>query len=483
MPCRRPGRAGPWTALLPTALILTGVAITACGRTRDTGPPAIPPGTLAPVDADASRLGGPATVRDDGINSFGHPAPVLAALERRAFAVGNAFFKDNWVTAPASTEGRDGLGPLFNARSCSSCHLRDGRGRPPRTDERAPSGLLLRLGVAHGAGADAPHPVYGGQLQDRAILGVEPEAAIRIRQQRVSGRFADGMAYELLLPSYEIVDPHYGPIGDDVRVGPRVAPQVIGLGLLESVPEADIASRADPWDADRDGISGRAHYVASRRHGRPMLGRFGWKATQPTLEQQVAAAFVHDIGITSSLFRDEVISVAERDTIRFVSGGDPELDDHTLERVTFYCQTLAVPAQRHAEDPGVRRGRYLFGAVGCDACHTPELTTGEDAAVGALRNQAFRPYTDLLLHDMGEALADGKRDGDAAPREWRTPPLWGIGLFEVVSGHTRYLHDGRARNLTEAVLWHAGEAQRTRDAFLELGADDRRALVAFLESL
>jgi CxxC motif-containing protein (DUF1111 family) len=440
------------------------------------------------VDDDAARLGGAATVHDDGINAFGYPAPVATARERRAFAVGNAFFKDNWVTAPASTEGRDGLGPLFNARSCSSCHPRDGRGRPPQPGERTPSGLLLRLGVASGTGGDVPHPVYGGQLQDRAILGVLPEAGFRIELDSIPGRFADGTEYELLAPRYEIIDPRYGPIGGepigkDLRVGPRVAPQVIGLGLLEAVPEAVIVARADPGDADRDGISGRAHYVASRRHGRLMLGRFGWKATQPSLEEQIAAAFVHDIGITSSLLRDEILSAPQRAAISFVSGGDPELSDHKLERITFYCQTLAVPAQRRVEDVDVRRGRYLFAAVGCDSCHTPELTTGDGAAVGALRNQVFRPYTDLLLHDMGEALADGKRDGEAMPSEWRTPPLWGVGLIEVVNGHTRYLHDGRARDLTEAVLWHAGEAQRARDAFRELGGDDRRALVAFLASL
>jgi CxxC motif-containing protein (DUF1111 family) len=474
----RAGRVAPLAALLVAVVALRG-----CAGNRQPGRSVVEPGAPAPVAADAAQLGGPATVDDAGIHAFGYPAPVLTARERRVFAVGKAFFEDNWVTAPASTEGRDGLGPLFNARSCSSCHLRDGRGRPPRPGERAPSGLLLRLGVAGGEGGDAPHPVYGGQLQDRAILGVEPEAGFRIRLEPIPGRFADGSAYELLAPRYEIVDPRYGPVGADLRVGPRVAPQLVGLGLLEAVPEAAILARADPGDADRDGISGRAHSVASRRHGRPRLGRFGWKATRPSLEEQIAAAFVHDIGITSSLFRDEILSDPERAAIRFVSGGDPELADPKLERITFYCQTLAVPAQRRAQDEEVRRGRALFGALGCESCHTPELTTGDGAAVGALRNQVFRPYTDLLLHDMGEPLADGKRDGDATPREWRTPPLWGIGLIERVSGHTRYLHDGRARDLREAVLWHGGEAQRARDAFRRLSAEDRRAVVAFLRSL
>ena len=472
-----------WRRALLPVLLLSALAVSACHRARQPDRNAIEPGTSAPVDTRAARLGGPATVHEDGIRAFGRPAPVLTSRERRAFAVGNAFFEHSWVTAPASTEGRDGLGPLFNARSCSSCHVRDGRGRPPLPGERAPSGLLLRLGVAGPRGRDVPHPTYGGQLQDRAILGVLPEAGFRIGLEPIPGRFADGTPYLLLAPRYEIVAPRYGAIAEDLRVGPRVAPQVIGLGLLEAVPEAAIVARADPDDADRDGISGRPHLVESRRHGRPMLGRFGWKATQPSLEEQIAAAFVHDIGITSSLFRDEIVGAAQRGAIRFVSGGDPELAEHKLERITFYCQTLAVPAQRGAAHADVRRGRLLFGAIGCESCHTPELITGDGAAVAALRDRVIRPYTDLLLHDMGERLADGKHDGDASPREWRTPPLWGIGLIEVVNGHTRYLHDGRARDLTEAVLWHGGEAERAREAFRALEAADRRALTAFLSSL
>ena len=432
--------------------------------------------------AAAGRSGGAATVEDAGINAFGHPAPALTREERREFAVGNAFFKDNWVEAPSSTAGRDGLGPLFNARSCSSCHLRDGRGRPPLLGDPESAGLLLRLGRATD-GPDEPDPDYGGQLQDHAIGDVKPEGRIVIETTARAGRFADGERYELLAPQYAIADAAYGPLGADVRLGPRIAPALIGLGLLEAIPEASLLARADPDDSDGDGISGRAHWVVSQRTHARALGRFGWKATQPTVEEQTAAAFLGDIGITSGLFPDEATTAAERAAFTKPSGGQPELDDHKLERVTFYSRVLAVPARRDADRADVRRGEALFGSLGCAACHVAEQRTGDVAVVPSYRDQLIRPYTDLLLHDLGQDLADGKRDGDAAPSEWRTPPLWGIGLVSAVNDHTRFLHDGRARDLEEAILWHGGEAQRAQESYRALAKTDRAAVLAFLGSL
>jgi CxxC motif-containing protein (DUF1111 family) len=440
------------------------------------------PDELAPLVEGEELLGGAASVDDDGQNAFSYPARVLTAKERRAFAVGNAFFKDNWVMAPASAAGRDGLGPLFNARSCSGCHLRDGRGRPLLPGETASAGLLLRLGVP-GESSDLPHPIYGGQLQEYAVHGVPAEASFSIRLTAVSGVFGDGQTYELEAPHYEITDPAFGPLGEDLRVGARVAPQMIGLGLLEAVPESALVALADPDDADGDGISGRAHMVHSLRHDRAMIGRFGWKATQPTVEEQVAGAFVNDIGITSVLHRNEVVTGAEREQIEFASGGAPEMSEHKLQRVTYYSQTLAVPVRRHVADPTVRRGKLLFDEIGCAACHVSELRTGTAYEIPAYRDQLIRPYTDLLLHDMGVELADTKHDGAATPREWRTPPLWGIGLIDEVNGHTRFLHDGRARNLSEAVLWHGGEGEESRERYRKLSARDRNAVIAFLESL
>ncbi len=423
-------------------------------------------------------LGGDATVHVTGQGAFSYPVPTLSALERRAFAVGNAFFKDNWIAAPASAEGRDGLGPLFNARSCSGCHLRDGRGRPPEPGEDVATGLLLRIGVA-AQGADQAHPSYGGQIQDQALPGIAPEGRIQITYREIPGVYADGMPFKLQAPSYTIADPAYGPLGETVKLGPRVAPQMIGLGLLEAIPTADLVAAA----TEREGVSGRVHWVRDRRSGERVPGRFGWKATEATVEQQVAAAFVNDIGITSILFPDEAVAGDQLAADVYVSGGDPELSDHKLQRVTFYSAVLGVPAQRDVDAPEVRRGAELFDSVACTACHRPSWTTGPSELHGGLASQVIHPYTDLLLHDMGSALADGKRDGDAQPTEWRTPPLWGIGLFEATNGHTRYLHDGRARSLEEAVLWHGGEAKASRERFVKLPSAEREALLAFLGSL
>ncbi|MFN3244694.1 MAG: di-heme oxidoredictase family protein [Planctomycetota bacterium] len=432
-----------------------------------------------PASASVERLGGVATVDDTGGNAFGFPARVLDRKQRRRFLVGNSFFKQNWVEAPASASQRDGLGPLFNARSCSSCHLKDGRSAPPRADEHDRHGLLIRIGVRRAHGPDAPHPHYGGQVQDASVQGVAAEARVAIRYREVHGHYQDGQPFTLLQPEYELQDLRYGELGDDATIGPRVAPQLVGLGLLEAVPVAVLARRADPNDTNRDGISGRVPYLDAAR---TIVGRFGWKASEPTVRSQTAAAFVNDIGITSAVQPREAVTTTQRATVT-VDEAEPEIRTATFDKVVFYTQALAVPAQRDADDPQVQRGHALFEAYGCASCHAPTLETGDDAFVEAYRNQRFHPFTDLLLHDMGAGLADQKRDGDAQPSEWRTPPLWGIGLVETVNGHTRLLHDGRARDLAEAILWHGGEASGAREFFRRAPAGDRAALLAFVRSL
>lgn len=432
---------------------------------------------LAWATDGSARLGGPATVEVDGPTAFSLPMPGLSREDRRAFSVGNALFRDNWVVAPASAEGRDGLGPLFAASSCSACHQDDGRGVPPTEGAGVGRGWIVLLSPDDRDGE--PHPVYGPQLQDQAIPGVRPEARVVVRPQPTAGRYPDGTAFVLERWELAIEDPAYGPLGP-VRTSLRVGPQVIGGGLIEAVDDANILAREDPGDRDGDGISGRAHRVGGAA-GR--VGRFGWKATQASLEDQVQAAFHGDVGITSPRFPDEQLSVPQQDRVREPSGGSPEIDAAKVARVAHYCRVLAVPAQRSPADPQVIRGREAFARAGCTACHVPELRTGTGSPIEALRGVAFRPYTDLLLHDMGDGLADGRRDGDASGREWRTPPLWGIGLVPTVNGHSRYLHDGRARSLEEAVLWHGGEARRSRDAFMAMESAERAALLAFLGSL
>ena len=460
-------------ALATAGLLLAASLLSAC----------IPGGDDIDLDeVYAEALGGDTTAYTSGTNAFELSARNLTNEERRTFEIGDSFFTQNWVAAPASTEARDGLGPTFNAQSCSSCHANDGRARPPSGDDDPVRGLLLRLSVP-GDDGPAPEPVYGGQLQDRAIIGVEVEGVIGIEYEEVPGSYPDGTAFSLRKPTYSVQDPAFGPVDPNVMISPRIAPAVMGMGLLEAIPEERIRGLADPDDSDGDGISGRPNEVWDIRRGENVLGRFGWKANQSTVEQQSAGAFRGDIGITSNLFPDENCTSVQEACATAINGGTPEVPDDRLGKVAFYVQTLAVPAMRDFEEPEVERGARLFVKANCSGCHTPRHVTGESHAIPALREQVIFPYTDLLLHDMGEGLADNRPDGLATGTEWRTPPLWGIGLVETVNRHTMFLHDGRARNLEEAILWHGGEALESRNQFMGMPKSDRDALLRFLRSL
>jgi CxxC motif-containing protein (DUF1111 family) len=427
--------------------------------------------------------GGDTTVFDATNFAFSYHARNLDDAGESAFFVGNSFFKDNWVAAPASTEGRDGLGPLFNARSCSGCHAFDGRAAPPQPGEAA-LGLLVRLSVPGVAadGGPVPEPIYGGQVQPLAIADVPAEGAITIAWTEEPGEYGDGTAYSLRRPTLGF-EALLGPLAADAMTSPRVAPHMIGLGLLEAIAEQDILSREDPDDDDDDGISGRANRPWDPVTGAPGLGRFGWKANQVGMVQQVTGAFLGDMGITGALHPMQECSPVQSACASATTGGDPELSELIADRVTYYSATLAVPARRDVDDPDVLAGRELFGTLGCDGCHVPDWTTSSSAIDSALQGQHIWPYTDLLLHDMGEGLADGRPDYDASGMEWRTPPLWGLGLVPVVNGHDTLLHDGRARGFAEAILWHGGEAEAAREGFRLLSADERASLLRFLESL
>jgi CxxC motif-containing protein (DUF1111 family) len=435
-----------------------------------------------------AQSGGDATLAIANENAYARAVPTIPPEDLRKFTFGNRIFNTNWVAAPASVDVFDGLGPVFNRVSCSACHTRDGRGRPPETEGAPLESMLIRLSVPgvgeHGDVKPLPH--YGEQLNEKALPGVPAEGRTVVRFTERSGKYPDGTAYSLLVPRYEFTDLAFGPLPAEAMISPRVAPPVFGLGLLEAVPEAEILSREDANDADHDGVSGRANRVWDRVNGRTALGRFGWKANQPSLRQQNAAAANGDIGITTRLFPSE--NIADGQTAAAAAptgsqGGEPEMKDDFFSRLTFYVQTLAVPAARNIEDPKVRTGAELFARAGCAACHTPALRTGEYPDVPELSNQTIHPFSDLLLHDMGKDLADGRPDFAADGQEWRTPPLWGIGLTQVVNRHTRFLHDGRARSLEEAVLWHDGEAHAARERFMRLTRKQRGALLAFLENL
>ena len=496
-PWPRPQR-GYWRFSALAAAILGALVLLALERFQS--PDAAPP------DAAEALPGGRATRSMGGQVTFLEPVPDLPIDQRLSFYSGGSFFRQAWVIAPSSTTLRDGLGPLFNARSCVGCHVGGSRGRPPQEPGEPMMSLTLRLGlpgVEPHAGT-VPEPAYGDQLQilgialtekgglspgDRAaeVHGPVAEGSGEVAYGVRRGRYADGEAWELRVPSYNIRDLAYGPLHPDTRLSPRIAPPLPGMGLLDAIPDQAVAAAADPEDADGDGISGRVNRVWDRAERRSAPGRFGWKASQPTLLQQAAAAFRNDIGITSALYPSETCTPEQEACRNARNGRGPgtphEISDSTLASTTRFLRLLPVPKRRNPDDPYVLTGRRLFHRLGCAACHVPRHVTGEVAGFPELSNQVIWPYTDLLLHDMGEGLADDRREFEATGREWRTPPLWSLAWSKRISGHESYLHDGRARNLSEAILWHGGEAGTAQQAFVNLARPERQALLAFLESL
>ena len=431
------------------------------------------------------QLGGDGTRPIASNNAFALQTPNSPKRHQRPFSFGNRLFNTNWVEAPGSVKAFDGLGPMFNRVSCSGCHTKDGRGRPPENNQGPMDSMLLRISIPgkDTTGGVMPHPTYGDQISERAILHVAPEGRAEISYTELSGAYADGEAFSLRKPQYFISDLKYGNLGNDVMISPRVAPVMIGLGLLQSMPEETLLALADPDDRDGDGISGRPNEVWDSVAKKKTLGRFGWKANQPNLHQQNAGAAVGDIGIATSLANGQNCTAEQTDCANAINGGAPEMSDEFLEKLTLYTMTIAVPAQRNASEPSVKRGEALFRTMGCASCHMPTLQTNTVEKFPELSNQTFHPFTDLLLHDMGEGLADNRPDFEATGREWRTPPLWGLGLIPVVNKHDLLLHDGRARGIAEAILWHGGEAEKSREAFRNAAGPEREALIAFLNSL
>ncbi len=427
--------------------------------------------------ADEVPAGGTQTVSVAGSTAFGLPFPSLTGTSLQKHKDGDTDFGRHFVTA-------DGLGPLFINPNCTACHVNDGRGAVPLDD---PSGvqMLFRLSVAGQDAHGGPQPVagFGDQLQTRGIIGTTPEGSLSISYVEAIKQLADGTNYSLRQPTYAVATP-YMSIPAGVLISPRVAPPVFGLGLLEAVSEADILANADENDANGDGISGRANYVWDVASQTTMLGRFGWKANQPTLRQQVGAAYNGDMGITTSLFPLEPAAGQSQAGNQPPSTGTTDLNDTEFDNVTYYVRTLAVPARRNTKDAQVLAGKALFVSAKCASCHLTRLRTSSVSGLPAeTANQSIAPYTDLLLHDMGPALADQRPDFKATGQEWRTPPLWGLGLTQAVNGHNSFLHDGRARGVLEAIMWHGGEAQQSADAVRQLSAADRTALLAFLQSL
>jgi CxxC motif-containing protein (DUF1111 family) len=485
-------------------LLLPGLlSICAAAFLVRTDPVAAAPDAM-PDEPAEEFPGGTATTHEnvDTRDAFSHFSHGIGFEGEARFKVGNAIFRKLWISAPSSTKSSDGLGPLYNSRACQSCHFKDGRGHPPKAnfpDDNAES-MFLRLSIPPRTEEQkrliAEHrvntinePVYGGQLQNLAIQGLDGEGHMHIAYEDLPVKLGDGSTVTLRKPTYSITDFKYGPLDPETMLSPRVAPPMIGLGLIEAVPEEQIRARADPDDKDGDGISGRTNEVWSLAGKRVKLGRFGWKDGVAAIADQSAHAFAGDMGLSNPLIHAPSGDCTPAQTACMnAPNGNSEKDGvevlpKLFDLVVFYAQNLAVPPRRNFKNPTVERGKALFYGIGCQSCHAPSFTTGAVAGQPHLSNQKIWPYCDLLLHDMGAGLADNRPEGMATGREWRTPPLWGIGLTQTVSGHTLFLHDGRARSIEEAILWHAGEAQASRDAYAALSKEEREALDSFVNSL
>ncbi|TCS43098.1 di-heme oxidoredictase family protein [Reinekea marinisedimentorum] len=449
----------------------------------------------APAFADLPLTGGETSTRQQGNAAFSLPASNLPLLDKVDFSVGNSFFRNPWVIAPSSTTARDGLGPLFNTNGCQSCHIQDGRGHAPESQTDNAISMLIRLSVAPESDLDIetqrlygplPEPIYGNQLQDLSVPGTPAEGKIETQWRYHNFAYPDGKTITLKKPEFAIRNLAYGNFHTRLQTSARIAPQMIGLGLLEQISEADILANADPEDSNQDGISGRANRVWDVRKQATALGRFGWKAGMPTLEQQNASAFNGDIGITSELFPADDCTRHQKQCLSQPNGsgaGGYELQPEVLTSVTFYTQHLAVPVQRNSQSVSVQHGYAQFEDIGCSSCHVSSFTTPKLADLPALSEQTIHPFTDLLLHDMGPGLADNREEFLANGREWRTPPLWGTGYHAEVSGKQSLLHDGRAGSVEEAILWHGGEAEQVKQRFVALPEASRQAIIDFVNSL
>ncbi|WP_298155575.1 di-heme oxidoredictase family protein [Flavobacterium sp.] len=421
--------------------------------------------------------GGETTIYSTTTNAYSSPAPNLTGAEYDNHFEGDLLFEATFVTAPATVN--PGLGSIYNNSACINCHPRDGRAKHP-TDVNSANGLLVRASIfgTDEHGGPVAVPGFGLQIQNRAISGYAPEAAYTVSYTTQTETFADGTTVVLRKPTIALSNP-YTSLPGGVMLSTRLGTPIFGLGLLEEIPETNILAQQDLSDADGDGISGKANYVWNPFTLRTELGRFGWKANTASIIVQCASAYVEDMGITNPIF---TLETGHGQTNGGIPGLEPEVTMETLEKIALYCKTLGVPAARNTDKPSVKRGARLFEQLECAKCHTPKQVTGNSSII-ALRNQTFYPYTDLLVHDMGEGLADNRPDFMATGTEWKTRPLWGIGLTNLVNGHTDFLHDGRAKNVEEAILWHGGEAEKSKTKYKNLNATQRSELLEFINSL
>ena len=417
---------------------------------------------------DLTNLGGELSTDLTGHNAIQVVAPNVTDEIRRTKQLTGFSVFHRIVTR------EQGLGSRFVNASCGGCHLQNGKGslsfngRNNALDLGSSMVIKVSLKGRERDGGAKKVPGIGTQIQDQRVDG-RAKYDIKLKWEYISGKYPDGTRFKLRKPKLSFKIP--GIRSSRLRHSLRMSPLLIGLGLLEFIPEETILALSDPTDSNGDGISGKPNYIPDVRTGNFSLGRFGFKASAPTVEQQTVAALLLDMGIKSSLLN---------------GAASAEISDDELDRLTVYQQIPGVPKARNQDDPTVQLGKSLFQSIGCADCHKMTLQTSPDAPV-ELANQTIHPFTDLLLHDMGPSLSDNRPDYSANGSEWRTTPLWGLGFSEMLANESgisaRFMHDGRARSIEEAILWHGGESSRSRTNFKNLPANQRAAVIQFLKSL
>lgn len=488
----------PW---LIVALIVLALALAVLGKTiwesRYAWRSGYGEGPSPTAGIDPRLLsGGDMTTFHRGFKPFGQPADNLPWQYEKIFEDGDGLFERPYQAAsgrhPATVKPSDniartpeGLGPLYNANACGACHFRDGSVENPYESGQVMNGIFLRMSAPDGKGGFASPVGYHAQLRDKAVAGVPPEGFGVIEWREIPGKFPDGEKFNLRQPRYRVDNPGYGPLPENTILEARSAPRLPGMGLLEAIDEATLLALVKAQENHPDGISGKPNWVNDPETGKHVIGKFSLKANEPSLRAQASGAAFNDMGMTSPVHPRELCLANQGACAEAPHNGGPEhtdLSEAQVQALTVYLQLLAVPARRNIDAPEVQLGEKLFAKAGCNACHTDTVKTGNNHPIKRLRGQTIHPYSDLLLHDMGTELA-GRPDGEASPQEWRTPPLWGIGLTQKSNHHSMLLHDQRARSVQEAILWHGGEATAAKSRFMTLDKAERAALLKFLDSI
>ena len=444
--------------------------------------------------ADPSLPGGETSNQVENKNSFSLSSRNLEEHMRINFLVGNALFERMWEDSSISKNiAKDGLGPFFSARSCESCHINDGRGHIPLTNKEDKISVVIQISQNIEQPNDyiknIEDDTYGGQISEFAVKDVLKEADIIIDYKYSLEMYEDGRVVELRRPIIKIDNLNYGDFNESTTFSARIAQPMIGLGLIEYISDQSLLMNEDINDTNNDGVSGKANKVWDIENEKLAIGRFGWKAAQPSVYQQTADAFYHDMGLSNKLYSNPFNCTSKQvECAKAISGNSEEYDDlevsnDQLDLVTFYSSQLGVPARRSINAENVKKGKEIFFALNCNSCHVESFTTGDTGSHANLNNQIIYPYSDFLLHDMGESLSDGVSEFFAQGSEWRTPPLWGIGLTSIVSDEYGYLHDGRARTIEEAILWHGGEANEIIQNYKKLKKNEVNQLLSFINSL